>query len=323
MRRVLLLATGDLIAWSLRTPGAAVATGRDLLAELPREMSGVTVVAEDVSAEPSWDSSATTMLALARRARTAIVDEGFDGVVVSHGLDTLAESAFLADLLAGPAVHLGVIVFTGALRCRDDPDPDGPANLADAITAAASPALRGSGVLVCLHGELHAARWAHQVDAVRAPAFSSAPFPVPARVAGGAVELLAPAPPRPPAPGGEPESDVALIRTYPGMDPVQLNAVVDAGARGVVLEGTGRCNLPVTLFAAIGDLVEWDIPVVVASRCHTGDAPFPDLEQGAGLAAKVGAIGARGLAADKARMALMVALGSGGMAAVRDWFSRL
>ena len=282
----------------------------------------MTVVAEDVSAEPSWDTSASTMLTLARRAHRAIVDEGFDGGA-SHGVDTLEETAFLTDLLAGHAVHLGVIVFTGALRCRDDPAADGPANLADAITAAASPALRGSGVLVCLHGELHAARWARQVDGVRAPAFSSTPSPTVARVDRDAVELLAPAPPQPPAAQGEPEADVALIRAYPGIGPAQLNAVVDAGARGVVLAGDRPYNLPVSLFVAIGELIEWDIPVVVASRCHTGDGAFPDLTYGAGLAAKLGAIGARGLAPDKARVALMVALGSGGVTAVRDWFSRL
>ncbi|MEV4242642.1 hypothetical protein AB0J63_04445 [Streptosporangium canum] len=61
---------------------------------------------------------------------------------------------------------------------------------------------------------------------------------------------------RPPAAAGEPETDVALIKTYPGMDPVLLTAVVDAGARGVVLEGTGMANVPVSLFTTISELTE-------------------------------------------------------------------
>ncbi|WP_344394888.1 hypothetical protein [Actinomadura alba] len=115
---------------------------------------------------------------------------------------------------------------------------------------------------------------------------------------------------------------MALIKTYPGIDPVLLTAIVDAGARGVVLEGTGTANVPVGLFTTIGELTEWDIPVVIASRCRTSAAALGDLRLGAGLAGKIGAIGARGLSPVKAHCALMVALGGGGgVAAARDWFA--
>ncbi|MFC7646105.1 hypothetical protein ACFQX6_40085 [Streptosporangium lutulentum] len=107
------------------------------------------------------------------------------------------------------------------------------------------------------------------------------------------------------------------------MDPVLLTAVVDAGARGIVLEGTGLGNVPVDLFATLGELSEWGIPTVIASRSLTLGVPLDDLGFHAGLAAKLGAIGARGLAPSKARVALMVALGTGGVDAVRDWFGRL
>lgn len=101
-----------------------------------------------------------------------------------------------------------------------------------------------------------------------------------------------------------------------------LAYVRDAGAGGIVLEGTGQGNVPVGLFAAIGELTEWDIPVVVASRCRTSTAPLEDMPLGTGLATKVGAIGARGLTPVKARIALMVALGSGGgVQAARTWFA--
>ena len=177
---------------------------------------------------------------------------------------------------------------------------------------------------MCVNDELHASRWVTKVDATGVAAFSSAPFPAIGRVVAGRVETLGTAPPRPPEPFGEPESDVALIKTYPGIDATLLTAVVDAGARGVVLEGTGMANVPVSLFTAISDLTEWGIPVVIASRCRTRDVPLQDVRSGTdGLAAGVGAIGARGLAAAKARIALMVALGTGGVEAVRDWFGRL
>jgi L-asparaginase len=310
------------------------------LARIPRDQLAADVTVEDVLAEPSWDMSPQTMLRLARRARTAIEDDGFDGVVIAHGTDTLEETAFLADLMAGPAAGRGGIVLTGAMRYLDDPSTDGPANLASSIVAAADPLLRGVGAVVSVNGELHAARWVSKVDATSMAAFSSDPFPILGRVSGDRVESLATPPPRPPAAVGDPATDVALVKTYPGIDSALLSTIVDAGAQGIVLEGTGAGNVPVSLFTAINDLTRWDIPIVVASRCRTRpvsaslsdllvpdlsvpDLSLPDLPVGVGLAAKVGAIGAGGLPASKAWVALMVALGAGGVTGVRDWFARL
>jgi L-asparaginase len=288
---LLLVATGDTMAYR----AAGVATGRELL-----ELAGPPpdrVVVEDVLAEPSWDTSASTQLALARRVRKALVADEFTGVVVTHGLDTLEETAFLADLMAGPA--RGGIVFTGAVHPLSGPDPDGPANLAAALAAAADPALRGAGAVVCLGDELHAARWA----AYTGGGFTSLPHPLLGRLVDGRARLTSAPPPRPPVVGGEPEADVALLKTYPDMPAQLLTMVTDLGAQGVVLEGTGAGNVPVELFGTIMELSQMDIPVVIASRSATTDI---------GMAERIGAIAAAGLSAQKARMALMVALSKGG-----------
>lgn len=280
---LLLLATGDTIAQQPRL--ARVATGAQLLARVP----AADVEVEDVLAEPSWDTSPATMLALARRVRTALREDGFTGVVVAHGVDTMAETAFLTELVAGP----GAIVFTGAIRYLDDPSSDGPGNLADALAAART--VRGAAL--CLGGKLHAPRWA----TFTGEGFSSPPGSFPAASL-------------PPVPG-DPESNVALIKTYPGMPEALLRTAVDLGARGIVLEGTGAGNVPVELFTTIAELSEWDIPVVIASRAHYSGDP--------GLAAAVGAIGSGGLPSDQARVALMVALGAGSVPKVRHWFAHL
>lgn len=321
--RVLLIATKDTISYGHRDGRPVVASGAELLAGLPPGELAAEVDVQDVPAEPSWDTSTATMLALAHRVRAAIVDDRYAGVVVTHGTDTIEDTAYLADLLAGPAAARGGIVFTGAMRRLDELSTDGPRNLASSIAAAADPGLRGMGTVVCLNDELHAARWVAQVDATGVAAFSSAPFAPVGRVMAGRVETVGAPPPRPPAARGEPASDVALIRAYPGMDSVLLTAAVDAGAAGLVVEGTGPGNVPVGLLAAISDLTEWQIPVVIASRSRTRDVALADLPVGSGLAAAVGAIGARGLAANKARVALMVALGAGNAAGAREWFSRL
>lgn len=309
MPRVLLLATGDVIAY-----------GRHGLLKAAELLPpGANADAVDLLTEPAFDLTSSTMLMLARRVVSAVLDDGYDGVVVTHGLDTVEETAFLTDLLAGPAAARAGIVFTGAVRRPDDPGADGPHNLAAALVAARDPALRMAGPVVCVDGELHAARWASQVDAAAVAGFSSAPFAPLGRVVGGRVEPLGPPPPRPPRAAGEPASDVALVATYPGVESTVLTAVVDAGAAGVVIEGTGNSNIPTSLLAAVSDLTGWGIPVVVASRCRAGAAPA----EWHALMDTVGAIGARGLPARKARLALMVALGSGHLAGVRRWFEAI
>jgi L-asparaginase len=319
MKRVLLVSTGDTIAQ--RRESSTVASASELLTTV--DTQGIRVVTEDLLAEPSWDTSTSTMLGLARRVRTALRDEDFDGVVVVHGIDTLAETAFLTDLVAGPAAARGGIVFTGATRFLDDPDSDGPRNLGSSLVAAADGALREAGAVLCFDGEIHAARWAKLTDVTRVDAFSSAPHQILGRIVDTSVELTAAPPRRLPCPADDPETDVALIKTYPGIPPGLVNAAVDAGARGVVLEGTGQGNVPVELFATISELTGWDIPVVIASSAYTGNATLDDLPLAAGLAGKVGAIGARGLAAAHARVALMVTLGGGGVAYTREWFGSL
>jgi hypothetical protein len=112
--------------------------------------------------------------------------------------------------------------------------------------------------------------------------------------------------PRPPAPAGPPEPEVALVTTYPGLDPALLTTVVDLGSRGVVLEGAGPGNVPVDLLATIGELRDWGIPTVITSRARHATARLEDLEPPDGLAAGVGAIGSRGLPAHKATRATPV-----------------
>ena len=229
------------------------------------------------------------------------------------GLDGLARICAAVDV---PVVAIGGIAAGNAGDCIRA----GAAGVA-VIRAATDPALRHTGVVACHGGELHAARWVRAADTTAAAALTSDPYPPLGRVVDGHVQPLAAAPPRPPEAPGEPETDVALIKTYPGIEPALLTTAADAGARGIVLEGTGAGNVPVSLFAAIGELTGWGIPVVVASRARTREVALADLRTDANaLTAEIGAIGARGLAAPKARVALMVALGADDP---RAWFARL
>jgi L-asparaginase len=316
--RVLLVTTNDLHTYGSVDGRPATLSGTELLTRLPApQQAGVTV--EEVMTGPSWDMPPSGMLTLARRVRDAIIEERYTGVVVAQGIDTMEETAYLTDLLAGEAASRAAVVFTGAVRRVDDADADGPRNLGAAITAAREPTVRGAGAVLCLDNHLHAARWATNLGTT----FSSDPYQPLAAVAGDRVVLVGPAPRRPPEPVGQPASDVALIRTYPGMTDAPLHAAVDNGAAGIVLEGVGPGNVPAELFATITELADWGVPVVVASRHPETQLFAADLPHCAGLALTLGAISAHGLNATKARIALMVALGTGNARRAQEWFDQL
>ena len=254
---------------------------------------------------PSAALGGADMLSIARKAIDALAG-GPEGVVVTHGTDTLELTAFLTDVLLGEAASLGPIVFTGAMRFASDPDSDGPGNLADAIRLAADPTAEGLGGVVCFAGDIHAARWVTKRDTQSDRPFSSDPFDPIGHIDAEATTIDVRPPRRWPR-SSDAELRVGVVRAYPGMSDAGLNALVDEGARGIVIEGFGAMNVPSTLYPSIGRAVSNDVVVVVASRARTSGG----LDQGpVGHRSlhDLGAIGSYGLSADKAWVALMVGL---------------
>lgn len=306
--RVRLITTGGTIATEEGADGPRMVGGEELLADLPpAERAGVDV--EDLCALDSADLTTSHFEAIAERARRAVA-EGCSGVVVTIGTDTLAEAAFAAELALADMDE--PVVFTGAMRPRTHPAPDGPANLADALRVACHPAAVGRGVLAVLHGSVHAARWVTKVDARVLDAFRSLPHDRVGSVHGSHVELdrdhLPPRPPR--AAGFEPS--VALLKAVPGDDGGLLDHCVAAGYRGVVVEAYGLLHVPMGLRKAIGRARDAGVAVVVASRSWADVDRAGDLD---------GFIGAGDLSAPKARLALMAALATTDSAGVGRWFS--
>jgi L-asparaginase len=163
---VTLLATGGTIAMNARGPDPAL-DATALLDGIPGLRAG-SVRARTISTLPSAHVSLEEALTTARAAVGAATES--DGVVVTHGTDTLEEAAFLTDVMYGGRAP---IVFTGAIRLATAPGADGPANLHASLSVAAAPAARGLGALVCFGGEVHAARWARKIRTTSPLAFAS------------------------------------------------------------------------------------------------------------------------------------------------------
>jgi L-asparaginase len=250
----------------------------------------------DAYAVPSWDLSIDDMVEVARLVRRT-VEAGATCVTVTHGTDTLEETAWLTELMLGAQLRRrAAILFTGAMRASGAEDSDGPSNLTLALSAGRRPELVGAGVQVAWGKKLYPARSVHKVDA-----HSSVPFEG---------ELLSGGRCEPPEPGSDVETRVALVKA----SPVGRGAL-PSDVPGVVLEGTGTSHVPSSYRPAIEGLLAAGVPVVIASRCR---------DRASGTDLGHGALPAADLTAEKAAIALMVGIGRHRLLDdLRPWWSDL
>lgn len=263
---VKLIATGGSIAEIFEGAGVRHLTGADLADELTEGSIGPEVEVTDLMSVPSTWISPEDMWHIGEEIRRSLSTSSVVGAVVSHGTATLEESAFWADLVIDGDKP---VVFTGAQRYPDMPGYDGIRNLKDAISVAAAPGSLGLGSLVVMDGQIHAAR-----DVVKAHPTSMAAFQSPAWGPIGMTYLgsvhysrmplhrypqLAPRLPLP---------RVDLVTCYTGISGDVVNATVDVGARGLVIEAMSSAGVPRQLVPAIETAVAQGISVVVTSRCY-------------------------------------------------------
>jgi len=307
------VATGGTIA-SLADPetGAvrpAVGAG-ELVAGVPG-LERFEARVEEIDRVNGWNVTPARMLQAAARAQAALGDDAVSGVVVTHGTDTVEETAFLCDLLVRSDKP---VAFAAAMRSGGEIGADGPRNLLNAAHVAADPAARGLGTVLVLNDELHAARWARKQDSFRVSAFASPGHGPIGFVTPAGVRVL-----RRPGPIGDvavPERldrPVPVVQTYTGMEEHLVETVLDAtGAAGLVLEGTGLGNVPGTAERGIRAALERGLPVIVATRVPTGGTGAIYGGPGGGVTLRdLGVVAAGGLPAAKARLLLMVLLAGG------------
>jgi L-asparaginase len=264
---------------------------------------------DDFAQVPSWEMFDERTFALAARVEEQLARDGVDGVVVTHGTDTMEETVYLLDRAVASDKP---VVVTGAQRTADAADADGPRNLRDAIAVAVAADARGRGAMILFAGEIHAAREVRKVHTSALAPFASPGYGPVGHVDSGHV-VFRRRPERRPAlrPEGSAAPRVDLIRLYAGSDERFVRLAVETGARAVVLEATGRGNANPRVVAAVREATGAGVPVVVCSRCAAGRVePLYGLGGGRDLE-DAGALFAGDLAGPKARVLLQVAFAAG------------
>jgi L-asparaginase len=305
---IVVITTGGTIAMRDEGEGAVPAVGgADLLGAAPPDLSQVEIQVEEFSNLPSTHLTLAQMWNLQKTVSDRLDRLYVRGVVVTHGTDTLEESAYLLDYSV-PVDK--AIVLTGAMRTGSDLGYDGLQNLWSAIRVALDPAARGRGTMVVLNDEIHAARYVTKLTSHNPAAFGSPGWGPMGRLYGDRIvwgwQLE-----RDYLPVRNINPDVHLLTLAAGANEGLLKVLIERRVSGIVIEAFGGGRVPPWWMQPIRDAVQAGIAVVIATRPvagYTRDAygypgGYRDLEES-------GVIFAEGLTGPKARIRLMCALGA-------------
>ena len=275
--RVVVLGTGGTIAGLASTTDddAAYRSGQvgvDALVAGLRVPVGVEIETEAVAQIDSKDMDFATWRALALAVARHLARPEVAGVVVTHGTDTLEETAYFLSRVVAATTP---VVLTGAMRPASAGHADGPGNLEDAITVAAEATL--SGVVVVIAGEIHAAQDVRKVHPRRVDAFTSGEAGPIARIALGRIAVLRDSPRVGEVIGvgalpadGEAWPWVEIVISAAGADGRVVASLVDAGVDGIVVAATGNGTVHHRLEVALADAATRGVASVRSSRCLDG-----------------------------------------------------
>jgi L-asparaginase len=282
--------------------------GRDVLALVPGLDEIAEVRAVDLGLTPASHFTFPALFGIRRAIDAALADPAIDGAVVVQGTDTIEETAFFFDLLhADPRP----VVVTGAMRTSNAPDYDGPANLRDAVTAAASTELRRAGVVVVLAGTIEPADDVTKTHTTDFDTFKSLNHGSLGRVERGRVSIARQRGARRHVDTAAAAERVHLVTATVAMDGSVIDALHAAGTDGLVVEATGGGNASGALLAAAERALADGVPVVLTTRCPAGSASGAYAFPGGGATwLRAGAMLSGHLGGPKARVALALGIGA-------------
>ena len=284
-------------------------SAEEIMSMIPGVEEYAEIEAYTFSSMPSPHMTLETMLTLSKFTTELVEREDIDGVVITHGTDTLEETAYLLDLTVKTKKP---VVVTGAMRSGSELGYDGPFNLATSICTAISDEAVGRGVLVCFNGELNSASEVTKANSMALNAFRTPNFGPIGLVDNDNVIFYRDANYSEKYDVSEIKKQVALIKCVVDMDSSYIDYLIEKGCGGIVIEALGRGNVPPKMVDGIKKATELNIPVVVVSRCFEGRVFESYGYEGGGKQLKdLGVIFGDTLPGQKARIKLILAINSG------------
>lgn len=230
----------------------------------------------------------------------------YDGFVITHGTDTLEETAFFLQLVWP---HQEPIVVTGAMRSSNELGADGPINLVHSVRVAASDKTAGKGVVVVFNDEIHSAHYVTKTHTSNPATFQSPGIGPLGLITKKDIIYLYGLPERKSLTLDRITKRVPLIKMVTGFETELLTCLRQQKVDGLVVEAFGAGNVPPAVYHELQQWIEQNLPVVIVSRCFQGIVQdIYNYEGGGGQLKEMGAIFCNGLNGQKARIKLLIAL---------------
>ena len=274
--RIIILATGGTISGAADARSAigynsGEVSGQQLVQGVPGIEKLATVKSEQISNIGSQDMNDKVWFSLAKRIRQIFDGNEADGVVITHGTDTMEETAFFLNNVLDSAKP---VVLVGSMRPGTALSADGPLNLYEAVEVAASAQSRGRGVMVVMNETIHAPRWVTKTNVTSVQSFQSLNAGPLGYVDPASVRFLAPvgqaAAARYTLPKDEQLPRVDIVYAHSNMDASQIDHAIQDNARGIVIAGVGDGNVSKPAMEAMLRAVQKGIVVVRATRVPSG-----------------------------------------------------
>ncbi|WP_042832810.1 asparaginase [Thermoanaerobacter sp. YS13] len=309
MEKIVIIFTGGTISMKNDANlNAAIPSlsGNDILKMVPniKEISQIEII--QFGNFPSPHFTPELLVNLKLEVENVIKKQQVKGVVITHGTDTIEETAYFLDLTINSEKP---IVLTGAMKNSSEIGYDGPSNLIASVITASSEKAKNKGVLVVFNNEIHAARDVTKTHTSSIDTFKSLETGPIGVVDNNRAYFYRNIETRDYIPVDHLEPRVSLLKVAFGMDDKIIRFLVNSGEKGIVIEGTGRGNVPPKLADGIEYAISKGVIVVLVSRCPMGRVDASYGYKGGGKHLKsLGVIFGGNLSGQKARIKLMAAL---------------
>lgn len=307
MKKILVLHTGGTISMQADQNGAVESSPINPMTQVTSPLENIEVVSVDFLNLPSPHIQIDHMMMIYKKIREEAFH--FDGFVITHGTDTLEETAYFLDTMSIPQKP---IVMTGAMRSSNELGSDGIYNYRTALRVAADEKSADKGVLVVMNDEIHAAKYVTKTHTTNVSTFQTPTHGPLGLVTKREILFFKAADKRVRFDLQAINGVVPIIKSYADMDTILLDALVEAPISGLVIEALGAGNLPPASISAIKKLINKQLPIVLVSRCFNGIAEPVYAYDGGGIQLEeLGVLFVKELNPQKARIKLLIAVNAG------------